>query len=221
MKKFLGLLLGVFGLSTLLNNKTEASLPAQSKLKRDPITQINISDLIPQGLDPRKSVAGILNLIGKAEANGNYNASFGNGVYGSANLTNMTLDEVRTYQEKLLKNQRDKGIPRKNTSSAVGKYQFIRKTFDSTRAALRFSGGTKFSPAVQDEFAYYQLKQAGWENFIGGQITLDNMMLKISKIWASFPKNMTGVSYYEGVANNMALVSPNEVTNVLNQARKA
>lgn len=222
MKKFFAIILGAIGLNALFSSKAESSFnPEINTGKKDEITSITLSDLLPSNLDPRKAANKILDFIGLYESNGNYNVSFGNGKYGSVNLTNMTLDQVREWQEKLIKNQLNQGIQFKNTSSAVGKYQFIRSTFDETRNKLKLSGNTKFSPSIQDEFAYYQLKQAGWADFIGGQITVEEMMLKISKIWASFPKNFTGISYYSKVANNKALVSPEKVATVLQEARKA
>jgi len=221
MKKIFGIILSAIGLNTLFSRDTESSFPPELKVgERQPITTINLRSYLPDFLNPRSAASGILNEIGKHESNGNYDVSFGNGKYGSARLTDMTLDEVREYQEVLLTNQRKAGIAVKNTSSAVGKYQFIRKTFDDTRNKLGLSGKTKFTPEIQDQFAYYQLKQSGWEEFIAGNLTIDDMMLKISKIWASFPKDFSGLSYYSNVANNKALVSPQKVALILTQAQE-
>lgn len=220
MKKIFAFILAAIGLNTLLDNKAGASAPSDNDLlnfEREPITQLNLSSILPkiENQNPFEAASGILNQIGRYEANGNYNIIYGG---STAPLTNMTLDEVREFQEKMIAQQRAAGIPSSNQSSAVGKYQFIRKTFDATRSALGLSGDTKFTPEIQDQFAYYQLEQAGWERFLRGEITVTDMMKRISKIWASFPKDNTGVSYYAGVGNNKALVSPNQVKAELNKA---
>ena len=166
----------------------------------------------------RRAAQPILDLIAKHEGAGSYNI-----VYGGAAvpLTQMTIREVRQYQDLMLRSG--------SRSSAVGRYQFIKSTFAQVVREMGISESTKFNEATQDAMAYHQLKKRGYQKFIDGQITLERFMLSLSQEWASFPVPYrtkgakryvnAGETYYAGDGLNKALVSPYEVSSVLQQSR--
>ncbi|NCN51289.1 MAG: glycoside hydrolase family 104 protein, partial [Candidatus Pacebacteria bacterium] len=84
----------------------------------------------------------LLNLIGEKESRGNYDAYFGRADNKDVKFTGMTVAEVRKWQEDFV----NKG----SKSSAVGKYQIIRKTMDSLIDELKLTGQEKFTPELQD-----------------------------------------------------------------------
>ena len=87
----------------------------------------------------------LLNLIGDTEANGNYNAYYGNAGNSETDFTAMTVNEVRQWQDQFVK----QGSP----SSAVGKYQIIRKTMDDLIKRLNLTGDELFTEELQDRMA--------------------------------------------------------------------
>lgn len=150
----------------------------------------------------------LLTLIGQKESGGDYNAIFKNAkqVY----LIGMTVKEVRNFQD-IMVNQL------KLKSSAVGKYQFIRKTFDGLVSRLNIPKTALFNPDLQDAMAYELLRQRGFEKFVTGRMSVATFARNLSMEWASFPKDASGVSYYAGDGLNKALISYSEVTTALNQ----
>lgn len=152
----------------------------------------------------------LLNLIGQYEAQGSYDI-----VYGGDRLpiTTWTIQEVIDWQI----NQRKRGA----ASTAVGKYQFIYKTFKGLVNTLNVSANARFDADLQDRFALELLKQRGFKRFVNNDLSLYGFMLSLSKEWASFPvpyntrghkRNVkAGETYYAGDGLNHALVSVNRV----------
>ena len=119
----------------------------------------------------------------------------------------VTLDEVRALQDRMLKAQAGNDLK----SSAVGRYQFIRKTFDRVRRALRLSGSTKFSATIQDRMAEFLLNERGFDRWRSGKLKRFDFQMSLSKEWASIPRPDTGKSYYgQGVG-----ISQTELNRVL------
>ena len=155
-------------------------------------------------VEPSSVVAGLLELIGKHESRGDYNAL----VYGKggrntprrAALTDMTIDEVYKYQSGM--------ISRGHASTAVGKYQIINSTL---RGAVQDLGldpkRTKFSPEVQDQLAIQLMRGRGLDRFLASDRNpreLNRFIFNLSKEWASLPKDSTGAGYYDGFNGNRA-----------------
>ena len=69
--------------------------------------------------------------------------------------TQLTLAEIRTWVRNTPGQQH-----------AIGRYQFIPKTFNSLQRRLRLPDNTRFSPAVQDQMALVLLKDAGYNDFL-------------------------------------------------------
>lgn len=150
----------------------------------------------------------LMQLIGQKESNNNYNAVYKNAA--TLNLIGMTIQEVREFQDYMVRDL-------KLGSSAVGKYQFIRKTLDGLVSRLNLSQKQIFNPDIQDRFCYELLKQRGFESFATGKMNINTFAKNVSMEWASFPKDNTNLSYYDGDGLNKALITYPEVIAVLNQ----
>lgn len=148
------------------------------------------------------SVKSLLNFLGKSEGAG-YNTIYGG---KRINLTGMTLDQVLAYQKKMV----ESGSP----SSAVGKYQFIRKTLEGLKNKLHLSGSEKFSAELQDRLGTELLNEAGLQKFQNGQMNAESFEKNISSIWASVPTE-NGRSNYEGVAGNHARTTYSDTMNAI------
>jgi muramidase (phage lysozyme) len=141
---------------------------------------------------PSGNVVGrLLEYIGKKESNGNYNILVGGKT--EPNLTNMTIAEVQEYQRGM--------IQRGHESTAVGKYQIIRKTLQGLINQGYAKPEDKFSAGIQDRLAIGLLKGRGLDQYQAGKMSKDQFADNLSKEWASLPYN-TGQSYYAGVGSN-------------------
>jgi len=86
---------------------------------------------------------------------------------------------------------------------AIGRYQFIPATLRHSAKRLDLPHATRFSPEVQDQLANLLLGDAGFEKVQRGEITVEDFMLNLAKIWAGLPLP-SGRSYYQGYAGNKA-----------------
>jgi hypothetical protein len=138
----------------------------------------------------------LLDLIGKGESGGNYNALVGG---GQADLTNMTVAEVQELQKKMLKEGR--------ASSAVGKYQMISTTLaEQMKKAGLDPNTTKFDQKTQDQLAQQLINQAGL-----GKKDPATVMRNLAGTWAALPMDMSGRGRYDGYNTNKANINPNEL----------
>jgi len=137
-------------------------------------------------------------------------------------LTSMTTGEIVDAQRAWSKN---------HGSSAAGGYQFMRATLQDLSKELGLSGSQKLDPDLQDRLAYHLLKRRGYEAFMAGQISRTEFGKRLAQEWASFPvlaatkgqkrQVQRGQSYYAGDGLNKALVKPEKVEAVLDQAKAA
>ena len=142
-----------------------------------------------------------------------YNETLAYGAFtgGNVNLVGMTLNQVDVLQKKMLAH------PANNwNSSAVGRYQIVRKTLLSIRKALKLDGTELFNEELQDRCACFLLGQRGIDEYLQGKKPEDEMIVELSKEWASLPK-LDGRSYY---SNQHAKVSVNYVKDVLAEVKK-
>lgn len=100
-------------------------------------------------------------------------------------------------------------------STAVGKYQFIYKTLKALVAKLGTHPTVKFTPEMQDTFAYELLRQRGYETWKAGGMTNKKFALNLAKEWASLPHPDTGRSVYAGDGLNASHVSIQQVYKAL------
>lgn len=161
----------------------------------------------PGSIGPEPSTlakGSLLDYIGKKESNGNYNILVGGKT--EPELTKLTVAEVLDYQ---------KGMKaRGHESTAVGKYQIIRKTLEGLIRAGYASMGDVFSPQTQDKLAMGLLKIRGLDSFLSGKMSKEEFADNLSKEWASLPYR-TGASYYAGVGSNKSSGSREEFVSVV------
>ncbi len=139
-----------------------------------------ILDFIRGGVPEHKS----------GEAGGNYNAYFGH-VKSSADFSVMTLDEVYAFQEDMLKTD-----PR---SSAIGGYQFLRRTLQGLQKALSLPGSARFTPELQDRMAVELMIGRGYTAWWRGAMEDSEFAHNLAAEWASLPDPLNGgKSKYDG-----------------------
>lgn len=152
------------------------------------------------------SYASLLDLIGHAESNGNYNAYFGNSRNSKVDFTNMPIADVLKWQEKYVAD----GSP----SSAVGRYQFINSTLEGLVDELAIEPTQKFDPPTQDKLAIALLERRGSKAYVNNEISQEEFAANLAKEWAALPK-VTGdnpeQSYYAGDGLNKSRVEPKKV----------
>jgi hypothetical protein len=146
----------------------------------------------------------LLDLIGKGESGGNYNALVGGKkggpkVAGSADLTNMTIAEVQEMQKSM--------IGQGHASTAVGKYQMISATLaEQVKKSGLDPTKTKFDQKTQDLLAQQLVDQAGY-----GKKDTGTVMKNLAGTWASLPKDMSGAGAYDGFNGNKSGINPNDL----------
>lgn len=165
----------------------------------------------------------LLDLVARAELSGgressvsnNYNAYYANAGNTEIDFTKMTIREVREWQDKYISG----GSP----SSAVGRYQIIRKTLDSLIDELDLTGSEYFDSKMQDKMGETLLKRRGYDKFKTGKMSKEDFANNLAKEWASFPViggDKDGYSYYAGVANNKAHIKTDHVLAALDNELK-
>jgi peptidoglycan hydrolase-like protein with peptidoglycan-binding domain len=155
-------------------------------------------------------VGELLNFIARYESNGDYNIMVG-GKRGK--LTSMTVAEILDMQKDM--------IAKGHESTAVGRYQYIRKTLAGTAAQMGMDvGSTKFDEKTQDALAIQTLRTIGLENWLDGKLDDGAFLNKVARIWASVPTTGGG-SYYAGVGSNKAGVKSDVALNTLQDIRTA
>ena len=155
-------------------------------------------------------VGELLNFIARYESNGDYNIMVG-GKRGK--LTSMTVAEILDMQKDM--------IAKGHESTAVGRYQYIRKTLAGTAAQMGMDvGATKFDEKTQDALAIQTLRTIGLENWLDGKLDDGAFLNKVARVWASVPTT-SGGSYYAGVGSNKAGVKSDVALNTLQDIRTA
>jgi hypothetical protein len=137
------------------------------------------------GLGPSKVTqksGDLLDFIAKGESRGNYNqlVTVGKkaGLPDTANLTNMTIDQVQKLQASMR--------PQGYQSSAVGKYQIIEETLRNAAKQLNLDTATvKFDAKTQDMIARYLIEQR-----TNGK-NVQDAMNSLYNEWPSLSKDIT------------------------------
>ncbi|PCK00507.1 MAG: hypothetical protein COA45_01625 [Zetaproteobacteria bacterium] len=140
----------------------------------------------------------LLELIASKESGGDYNI-----VYGGKriNATEMSINDVIAWQKNSTQNEG-------SASSAVGKYQIIRKTLTGLKEELGLSGKELLDGPMQERMAMALLERRGYDDYLAGDLPESDFMTNIAKEWASMPKDEGGLSYYAGDGLNKAHASP-------------
>jgi len=146
----------------------------------------------------------ILDVIATHESFDDYNVTFGG---GKLPLTKMTIGEVLDMQESMQK----AGVK----STAAGRYQIIHKTLNDLVENTYVTRDMQFNEDTQDDLALALLERRGFLNYLEGSISLTEIVLNLSKEWASLPKDASGKSYYDGDGLNKAHATYEEVVQAL------
>ncbi len=175
----------------------------------------------------------LLDFIGDIEAPQGYDTIFGNRQGNLAvPLTQMTYGEIVDAQgEWGNKTWVRSNWGYKTSSSAAGRYQFMRATLQGiAKEVPTIDGRTIFSSSLQDRLGYYLLLRRGYADFISGKLNLVQFGLKLAQEWASFPvlsetegrhrKVVRGQSFYAGDGLNKSLVKPEQVEQRLRHVRE-
>lgn len=158
--------------------------------------------------DPR--AARILDFVSGPESRGNYNAISGN-AKSAADLSQLTLSQV------LAKQKAGWG----GASSAIGRYQIIRKTMLGLIRQMKLPLTTKFTPELQDRMAIQLLKNRGYDRFLSGEMSSQAFAIQLAMEWASIPRPDTGRSHYAGDAvGNKHLTSAKSVMDMLSVTKQ-
>jgi len=143
---------------------------------------------------PSGSVQKLLDYIGIKEARGQYDMLVGG--KSKSDLTSMTVAQVMDFQKEMLNSK-------KFETSAVGKYQIVKKTL----AGLVNNGVIKlddiFNSTTQDKAAIGLLKEKGLDAYQNGKLAKDIFADRVAKVWASLPL-ASGKSAHDGVGSNKA-----------------
>ena len=101
-------------------------------------------------------------------------------------LSEMTIGEVRPYQEITDPNDKDRLF-------TIGKYQMIKSTFDTAVKGLGLSDDTVLTPEVQEKMGIYLISKKPGRGKLNGfltgdtSISTDSAMLDLAKEFASIP----------------------------------
>ena len=143
---------------------------------------------------PSGSIQKLLDYIGIKEARGQYDMLVGG--KSKSDLTSMTVAQVMDFQKEMLNSK-------KFETSAVGKYQIIKKTL----AGLVNNGVIKsddiFNSATQDKAAIGLLKEKGLNAYQTGKLAKDIFADRLAQVWASLPL-ADGKSAHDKVGSNKA-----------------
>lgn len=158
----------------------------------------------------------MLNLLGKSEGTDKgrgYNETLAYGAFtgGQVDLTRMTLDQVNALQLRMLNDKNNK-----LNSSAVGRYQIVRRTLISIREKLNLAGNKLFDAEMQDRLTCYLLGLRGIDKWLAGRLSINTLLTNLAQEWASLPTS-AGTGYYGG---QRASVSVSEVTKALEEVRR-
>lgn len=173
---------------------------------------------------PTGGVQALLDYLGRAESNNNYNAYYAHaGNKDDPRLTSMLLGNVVDWQRNFVRG----GSP----SSAAGKYQIIRRTLQGLIAEMNLDATrVRFNSEVQDAMARHLLKRRKLDDYQARRITTEAFALNIAMEWASMPvisavkgsRGFTlepGQSYYAGDGLNKSLVGIDSYRRALEAAR--
>lgn len=168
-----------------LKKSTPFEVKSKGPVQLPPLSQ----DSVTQG-----KVGDILNLIARYESKGNYNVILGGKTVPE--LTKMTLNQVYDFQQQMVQSGKE--------SSAVGRYQYIRKTLVNTAAQMGLDPNTTvFDQKTQDAIATQTLRSIGLDSWLAEKMSDEEFLNNIAKIWAGIPTT-SGISAYAGVGSNKA-----------------
>ena len=150
-------------------------------------------------------VSNLLDLIYSAESGRNYDAwNTQTKIKSERPLTELTVSEIMEIQ----------GKNSKNDGGAAGAGQIKKDTMQLLLNNKILSRDDKFTPEVQNRAHLFLLQNRGLNDFLSGQIDLNEYGHRLSMEYASLP-SMKGetpdMSYHKGKGKNSARVKPAEI----------
>ncbi len=140
-------------------------------------------------------ISAVLDLVAGPESRGNYNAWYRQAHQNELQLADLTVDEVRALQKRLV---------RRNGGSAIGRYQIIDDTLDGLVARMGLIGKERFTPALQDRMAMQLAREAGLEAWLAGTLDDERFAANLARVWAGLPGDHSDRSVYAGIQGNRA-----------------
>ncbi len=196
---------------------TTAASGVQPTDGKDPTQDLLDRIAFGEGADPAKLKAQEKHGIGTTQYDMVYN--YGDTLAPSKPVSEMTMEELYDFQTDLI-NATKGTVPGTNLgTSAVGKYQVIRKSLFGSGTAdkpaknswadkLNLKADTVYTPELQEKIAMLALKEAGYESFIRGDKTEKAFHDRIANIWASVAKASGKDTYGQGVHTLKADLEP-------------
>lgn len=153
------------------------------------------------------NLTALLDLIARGEANRGYDSYYALARRPPTKpVSQMSIAEVRAWQ--------DANRAAGSVSTAIGRYQFIRDTFNNLVRQTRTARGAIFNAALQDAFAI-RLMQPNLDAFRAGRMSADAFAHALSRVWASLPRDASNQSYYAGIVGNRAHITWAEILSIL------
>lgn len=151
-----------------------------------------------------------LDLLGLSEGTDKkrgYNETLAYGAYtdGDRNLVAMTLDQIEQLQTKMLLHPKNK-----LNSSALGRYQIVRKTLRKLKTDLKLSGTLLYDKGLQDRFGVELMRGRGIDIWLAGDMSEDALINALAKEWASLPTT-SGFGHYDGQRASVSVVRVRQV----------
>ena len=150
----------------------------------------------------------VLDVVRKGEAGVvGYNTMGGSNK--SFDLIKKTLQQVFNVQEDRLKSV---------GNTAAGGYQILKDNLKSLAQQHKHDlNKTLFDQATQDTYAKSLMDRRGFQDFLNGKISANQLRINLAKEWAALPAHGER-SYYEGKGTNKARVSAKEINEAINKA---
>ncbi len=128
--------------------------------------------------------------------------------------TELKVGEVNQWRSALLSETNVR-------SSAFGGIQIVGDTFREEVRKLGLGNDAVMDIPLQQKIGHSLLNRAGFEDFLSGDMTLDDFQDRLAGTWASL-KGSNGVGRYDGDVNgNMAYGSAKDLRNLLVQSKNA
>lgn len=144
--------------------------------------------------DVQGAVGEVLDFIGRYEARGQYDML--NGGTRNPAILDMTVAEVLRYQ-------RTAPWGSRGTSSAIGRYQYVRATLEWVTGQMGVNRNTqKFDEAFQDRLCIFDARRrCGLDQWLNGSIDSTTFSDRLAQVWSSIP-NRNNRSAHAGIGNN-------------------
>ena len=211
----LGLLPGEAEAKTAFDERLKRRLTIGGAPANSPLQQAQ-AQMPPSNPDGSVSLANTSfgKLIARGE--GNYNSvNLGQTEgykSGTADLENMTIQDVMLAQQA-------------HKFNAAGRYQITKDTLIGAANAMQLDLNAKFDSKMQDKIFEQYLagsKRPALQKYLHGQSDdIDAAAKAAAQEWASVADPTTGKSAHEGVGNNKASISADEMRRALQESRES